>query len=84
MQIGPWQTEAGRQLLKLLAELDISITKFCATNNLDRVAVTRACRGVQPKRISVDFAVDIHRATKGRIRIEQWASKTVRSGRKAA
>lgn len=72
-------TEGARRLRAYLNSNKISITAFCALHGLDRIQVQRALNGERWKRITVDFAHAIHRATNGKVPLSKWQSKTARS-----
>lgn len=69
-------TEGGRDLRALLTELDISVPDFCEKHSLDRIQVQRVLNGERWKRISVEFADAIERATDGRIQYRQFLPST--------
>lgn len=72
-------TEGARLLRAYLNANKISITAFCMRNGLDRIQVQRALNGERWKRITVDFAHAIHRATNGKVPLAKWQSKTART-----
>lgn len=65
-------TDGAKDLRALLTAERISLTRFCETHDLDRIEVRRVLTG-ERQRVSVDFAIDIKRATKGKIAIERFA-----------
>jgi hypothetical protein len=80
-------TEGARALRSYLDKRGLSLTAFCAKHGLDRVQVSRSMRllvGQTAKRVSVDFAYQIQRATAGKVRCEMWRSETATSGSVAA
>jgi hypothetical protein len=83
MQIGPYQTEGARRLLRYLSKQRITLHKFCQLHGIERIKAMRAVRGMAPKRISVDFANSIQVATDGLVRVELWSSDTIRTAKAA-
>ncbi len=77
-------TEGGRELRAYITEIGSSVPDFCEAHGLDRIQVQRVLNGERWKRISVDFAESIHRASKGRIDWRKFRSKTARPVAKAA
>lgn len=71
-------TEGGRELRAYVTEIGISVPDFCDEHGLDRIQVQRVMNGERWKRISVDFAFAIDKATKGRISWTKFLSKTAR------
>lgn len=75
---GP-RSDGARALDAYLREFDISVPHFCEEHRLDRLAVQRALSGKTSKRIGADLAIDVERATDGRVKAELWHGNTVRS-----
>lgn len=71
-------TDGGRELRAYLTEHQISVPDFCEKHGLDRINVQRALNGERWKRISVDFAHAIEKATDGKVGWAAWLSKTAR------
>ena len=57
-----------------LARRHIKQTPFCEKKGLDRIQVQKAVKG-QRSRISLDFALDFHRATGGAVPYWAWSTK---------
>lgn len=60
-------TAGGRELRAYITELGVSVPDFCERHGLDRIQVQRVLNGERYKRISVEFADAIERATDGRV-----------------
>lgn len=60
-------TDGGRLLRAYLTEHKISVPDFCEKHGLDRIQVQRVLNGERWKRVTVDFADSIERATTGAI-----------------
>lgn len=71
-------TDGGRDIRALVTEQGISLPDWCEKHGLDRIQVQRVVNGSRYKRISVDFADEIFRATAGRISPERFRSCTAR------
>lgn len=71
-------TQGGRELRAYVDELGMSVPDFCDVHGLDRIQVQRVMNGDRWKRISVDFAFSIDKATKGRVPWTSFLSKTAR------
>ncbi len=69
-------TEGGRELRAHITALGLSVPDFCETHGLDRIQVQRVMNGERWKRISVDFAFAIERATNGCVAWTRFLSKT--------
>lgn len=69
-------TDGSRALRAYLRERDLSVSAFCREHDLDRIMVQRALNGDR-KRISVDFALRIERATDGAVAMALWSSDTL-------
>lgn len=69
-------TEGGRDLRAYLTEIDMSVPDFCEKHGLDRIQVQRVLNGERYKRITVEFADAIERATDGRIRYRSFLPST--------
>ena len=67
-------TDGANDLRAWLEARGLSITRFCEEHELDRIEVQRHLRGLRD-RVSVDFAVSVRDATKGRdeVKVERWA-----------
>jgi hypothetical protein len=70
-------TDGVRALRSYLDTNGLSITAFCARNGLDRIQVLRVLNG-ERRRISVDFALSIERATGGAVQTSLWSSATAK------
>lgn len=68
-------TDGARALRAWLEAKGQSLTAFCAEHRLERVNAQRAVNG-ERKRVSVDFALAVERATRGGVLCSQWASET--------
>ncbi len=60
-------TEGGRLLRTYLTEIGMTVPAFCEHHKLDRIQVQRVMNGERWKRINVEFANAIEKATGGRI-----------------
>lgn len=60
-------TDGGRELRAYLTEIKVSVPDFCEKHGLDRIQVQRVLNGERWKRVTVEFAHSISRATDGRI-----------------
>lgn len=69
-------TEGARDLRAYLTEKGISVPDFCEMNHLDRIQVQRVLNGERYKRITVEFANAIERATEGRIPYTRFLPST--------
>ncbi len=69
-------TDGGRDLRAYLTEHKVSVPDFCEKHGLDRIQVQRVLNGERWKRVSVDFANSIERATKGAIRYTSFLPHT--------
>jgi hypothetical protein len=69
-------TEGGRDLRRYLTEFGLSVPDFCQKHGLDRIRVQRVLNGERYKRISVEFAHSIERATDGRIPYTRFLPST--------
>lgn len=58
-------TDGGRELRSFLTEHKVSVPDFCEQHGLDRIQVQRVLNGERWKRVSVDFAHSIEKATDG-------------------
>ena len=72
-------TAGARSLRDYIDRLGISVPAFCEKHGLDRITVQNILNG-ERKRISVDFAELIERATDGAVGWRLWLSKTRRPG----
>jgi hypothetical protein len=86
MKRKPESTEGARQLREYLSAAGLSIPDFCEAHGLDRIQVQRHLKGERGKRVTVDFAESIERATGGAIRWDSWRSETLKpvAARRAA
>jgi hypothetical protein len=69
-------TDGGRDLRAYLTEIEMSVPDFCEKHGLDRIQVQRVLNGERWKRITVDFANAIKRATDGRIDYPRFHPET--------
>ena len=69
-------TDGGRDLRAFLTEHKISVPDFCEKHGLDRIQVQRVLNGERWKRVTVDFAHSIDRATGGRISYTRFLPET--------
>lgn len=69
-------TDGARDLRAYLTEHSISVPDFCEEHGLDRIQVQRVLNGDRWKRITVDFAHAIDRATGGSVPWTTWRSTT--------
>lgn len=72
-------TDGSRTLRTWLDNHDLSVSAFCREHELDRIMVQRALKGDR-RRISVDFALRIERATSGAVPMALWSSDTLATG----
>lgn len=72
-------TDGARDLRAWLTEKGMSVPDFCEKHGLDRIQVQRALNGERWKRITVDFAFAISRATDGEVVWDRWRSTTGRT-----
>lgn len=71
------QLVAGARALRTyLTKNGLSIQRFCAIHDLDRIAVQRTLKGERSKRVTVNFALAIERATDGAVSCAMWAADT--------
>ena len=77
-------TDGARDLRAYLTEQGMSVPDFCARHGLDRIQVQRVLNGERWRRITVDFAHAIEKATGSRISWTRWLSRTARAPKKAA
>lgn len=68
---GPYLTAGALELRRYLDERGISVPRFCEDNGIDRVQTQRMLNG-QRKRVALDFAVEIERATHGHVSVMRW------------
>lgn len=61
------------RLLKYIRDTGVTIPGFCAQHRLDRHKLQNVIKG-GVKRIDVDFALAVQRATDGTIAVEDWES----------
>ncbi len=69
-------TDGGRDLRAYLTEIKVSVPDFCEKHGLDRIQVQRILNGERWKRVTVEFAHSIERATDGRISYTQFLPET--------
>lgn len=62
---------AATDLRRFIDSRGISVQQFCEEHALDRIQVLRALNG-NMKRVSVEFAADVERATDGAVRWDRW------------
>lgn len=72
-------TAGGLALRAHVSKLGVSVPDFCETHGLDRIQVQRVMNGDRWRRITVDFAWSIHRATKGAVPWTTFLSRTARA-----
>lgn len=65
-------TEGARLLREYLTLTGQSVQGFCKKHELDRIQVLRVLKGKYGKRVSVDFAEAIERATSGAVPWRAW------------
>lgn len=70
---GPHVSEGVLLTRAYLKRINSSIPKFCEDHGLDRLQVQRILNGEQ-RRISVEFADAMERATEGRVGWRTWAA----------
>lgn len=70
-KFGPHMTKGGAALRAYLDERGISVPRFCEEKGLDRIQVQRMLNG-ERKRVSLDFAASIDRATNGVVAMLLW------------
>jgi hypothetical protein len=71
-------TAGGRALRKHIKSLGLSVQEWCEKHRLERVQIQRLISGSRYKRVSVDLATDIEKASGGKVRAKQFRSDTVR------
>jgi len=71
-------TEGGIALRRWIDSNGKTVPGFCEEHGLDRIQVQRAINGDR-KRVSVDFAAEIERATQGHVSMRLWAIRQVES-----
>lgn len=71
-------TDGARALRRYLDDEGKSVPVFCEEHDLDRIQVQRAMNG-ERRRISVDFAHAIERATANSVEWWRWLSRTGRA-----
>lgn len=77
-------TDGARDLRAYLTDQEISVPDFCEKHDLDRIQVQRILNGERWRRITVDFAYAIEKATGGKVAWTRWLSKTGRAVKNAA
>ena len=70
-------SDGARALRVFLNTKNISVPDFCETHGLDRIQVQKALKG-EIKRISVDLALNIERATESVVKAHGWREETRR------
>lgn len=65
-------TDGARLLRDYLTRTKQSVQGFCKAHELDRIQVGRVLKGKYGKRVSVDFAESIERATGGAVHWRAW------------
>ncbi len=68
-------TDGARALRAWLLRERLNLPKFSDITGIDRILLQRACNG-ERRRISVDFAVRVERATSGAVPAHLWESAT--------
>ena len=63
---------AAQKLLDHIRERHRTIPAFCEATGLDRLKIQRLIRGL-PRRIDVQFAAEIQKATKGAVKLKDWS-----------
>ena len=71
-------TDGARDLRAYLDDVGISIPVFSSKHGFDRIHVQRVLNGERWRRITVDFAHAVEKATGGRVVWTRWLSKTGR------
>jgi hypothetical protein len=71
-------TDGARDLRAFLNANSLSVPVFCERHRLDRIQVQRVLKGERWRRISVDFAFAIQKATGGHVRWDRWLSSTAK------
>lgn len=74
------KTEGSLLLRKWLQAKNMSLAAFAAKSGIPRMNITRVVSGETWRRITVDFAVAVHKATGGRVPVEAWRSGTILRG----
>lgn len=74
-------TAGGRDLRAYVNSIGQSVPDFCEENGLDRIQVQLVMNGVRWRRITVDFAQAIERATKGKVRWDRFLSTTAKESK---
>lgn len=69
-------TDGGRDLRAFLTTHKISVPDFCEQHGLDRIQVQRVLNGERWKRVTVDFAYSIERATNGAVPYTRFLPST--------
>lgn len=77
-------TDGARELRAYLTEINQSVPDFCDQWGFDRIQVQRVLTGERWKNITVNFALAMQTATKGRIVWTKWLAKTGRVVKQAA
>jgi len=77
-------TDGGRLLRAHLRMLGISVPDFCEKHGLDRIQVQRVLNGERYKRITVEFAHAIERASDGAIPYTAFLPSTALSAIEAS
>lgn len=75
--------EGARLLREHLDRTEQSVAAFCRAHGLDRIQVLRVLKGQYGKRVSVDFARAIERATNNEIAWHAWLQEPDSSARTA-
>lgn len=76
-------TEGARLLREHLTLTGQSVQGFCKKHELDRIQVLRVLKGKYGKRVSVDFAEAIEKATGGVVPWRAWLQNKVEGPRTA-
>ncbi len=70
------RTDGARELKTHLQRIKQSVPDFCQEQRLDRIQVQRVMTGERWRRVTVDFALSIQVATKGRVKWTSFLSST--------
>lgn len=70
-------SDGARALRRYLCGADLSVPRFCDAHGLDRITVQRALNG-ERRRITVDLAYAIEKATSGAVPYHLWRQETRR------
>ena len=76
-------TEGGRALRALIDRQGLSVPTWCELHGLDRLRIQKLLNGALYKRVSVDLAFAVERATAGKVKAVSFLSDTARAARAA-